>query len=301
MDQLLQRLLDSEILTEDTKKELQAALKAKITEAQAEAREAVEKEVRASLAEQWVSERDNIIRSIDAKVDDYLAAEVAELKEDIERFRDLEAEAATKLTEAKEEMAVQLKGDLSELTKKVSSFLEIRLNAEMSELREDIEEMKKLQFGKKLYEAFSSEFNKNFNDTDGTMTALRDTEARLNEALKSLADRDRKLNESERSTKLREVLAPLSGRHREVMQAILKNIPTAQLQEGYNTFIGRVLKESTEPVVKTGSEKEVKVLAEQKTDAPAVVIKTGDTPAAPSTAKKALTESQIRLRTLGGV
>jgi hypothetical protein len=54
------------------------------------------------------------------------------------------------------------------------------------------------------------------------------------------------------------VLSPLVGRQREVMEAILRTVPTEQLEEGYKTFIGRVIRESED------SEKEGKVLAEGK-------------------------------------
>ena len=61
-----------------------------------------------------------------------------------------------------------------------------------------------------------------------------------------------------RDKKLKEVLAPLTGRSRDVMEAILKNVDTEQLDEAYKTFIGRVIRESEA----TGSENEDKVLAE---------------------------------------
>jgi hypothetical protein len=51
----------------------------------------------------------------------------------------------------------------------------------------------------------------------------------------------------------------LSGRQHEVMEAILRTVPTEQLEEGYKTFIGRVIRESEDI-----SEKEEAVLAENE-------------------------------------
>lgn len=55
------------------------------------------------------------------------------------------------------------------------------------------------------------------------------------------------------------------------METILKSVPTDKLEEGYNMFLGRVLKESKQPA------QEDKVLAESVKTAE-TVVKTGDTP-----------------------
>lgn len=262
MEELLQKLLESEVLTEDTQKELQEAFDAKINEAVEAAKAEAAADVRAELTEQWVNERDALIEAVDAKVGDFLDSELEELKSDIERFRDLEAEAAEKLVEAKALMAEELKGDLAELVEKLDSFLEIRLRAELEELQEDIERVKKDEFGRKIFEAVQAEFQANFADDESLEGTLRETEARLADTAEALEESERKLASMERAQKLDEVLAPLNGRQKEVMEAILKNVDTEQLEEGYKTFIGRVLKETEEDK----SEKEDTVLAESASE-----------------------------------
>jgi hypothetical protein len=262
MEELLQKLLESEVLTEDTQKELQEAFDVKINEAVEAAKAEAAADVRAELTEQWVNERDALIEAVDAKVGDFLDSELEELKGDIERFRDLEAEAAEKLVEAKALMAEELKGDLAELVEKLDSFLEIRLRAELEELTEDIERVKKDEFGRKIFEAVQAEFQANFADDESLEGTLRETEKRYQDTAEALEETERKLASMERKEKLDEVLAPLSGRQKEVMEAILKNVDTEQLEEGYKTFIGRVLKETEED----GSEKEDTVLAEDASE-----------------------------------
>ena len=100
MDELLQKLLESEVLTAETQKELKEAIEQKVTEAVEAAKAEAAADVRAELTEQWVNERDALIEAVDAKVGDFLDSELDELKSDIERFRDLEAESAEKLVEA---------------------------------------------------------------------------------------------------------------------------------------------------------------------------------------------------------
>ena len=181
-----------------------------------------------------------------------------ELKEDIERFRDLEAEYAEKLVEAKGAMSDELKDDLMELVEKVDAFLEIRLGAEIEELREDLENVRQNDFGRRIFEAVVEEFTANFADEESAENSLRETTERLHDAEEALAESEAKRLEIERTIAMEEVLSPLEGRQREVMEAILRNVDTEHLEEGYKTFIGRVIRETDD------SEKEGSVLAESK-------------------------------------
>jgi len=276
MNELLKKLLDQEILTEETKAELESAITSKINEAIEFAKAETTARVTTELNERFLSERDILIEALDAKVSEVLKEELDELKEDIERFRDLEAEYAQKIVEAKNEMADQLKSELDELVEKIDAFLEIRLTSELEELREDIEAQKKKKFGQKMFEAFVEEYKKHFAEDVSIEGKLNETETRLQDALEQLEAAERKIAKFERSKKMEQVLAPLSGRQKEIMEAILEKVDTPLLEDAYKTFIGRVLKE-TEHTTKT-SEKETPVLAEDKkvVNETKLVVKTGD-------------------------
>lgn len=277
MNELLQKLLEAEVLSEDTKTELEEAFKTQLDEAIAAAKEEAAADVRTELTEQWVQEKDTLIEAIDTKVGEFLESEVDELKEDIERFRDLEAEYAEKLVEAKAAMADELKGDLADLVEKIDSFLEIRLAAEIEELREDIDQVRQNEFGRRIFEAFAEEFTFNYADEESAEATLREAEERLADTEAALEEAERKLANMERKDKMFKVLSPLSGRSREVMEAILKNVDTNNLEEAYNVFIGRVLRETSHDAA--DSEKEGKVLAEgEKKEKPVTegVAVTGD-------------------------
>lgn len=284
MNELLQKLLETEVLTVETKKQLEEAVKAHLEEATKKAKEDAEATVRAELTETWVTERDQLIEAIDTKVGEFLTAELKDLKEDIERFRDLEAEYAEKLVEAKAQMSDELKNDLSELVEKLDTFLELRLTAEMEELREDINEVRKLELGRKIFEAFKDEFMTNYADPDSAEAKAKDLEEELSTKVKELDVAKKAHKELFRKVKMAKVLEPLKegSKHREVMEAILKNVDTENLEEAYKTFIGRVLKEENKEEKKETSEKETPVLAEGKSDnkeekkEEKSVIKTGD-------------------------
>lgn len=259
MDELLQKLLEAEVLSEETKKELEEAFKGKLDEAMTEAKEKAAADVRAELTEQFIVERDRLVDAVDTKVAEFLESEITELKDDIESFRDLEAEYAEKIVESKAAMSVELKKDLTELVEKLDTFLEIRLSSELDELREDVSQIRKVEFGRRIFEAFSHEFVNNYADEDSAEASLRETQAANTELAEALEESQRARATLERQVKLDNVLTPLAGRQREVMEAILKNVDTDKLDEAYKTFIGRVIRESTDVA---GSEKEDKVLAE---------------------------------------
>lgn len=274
MEELLKKLLDANILSEETKSELEVAIKAQLEEAVQVAREAAEMDMRAELKEAWVAERDALIEAVDSKISSSLVDEIAELKEDIERFRDLEVEYNQKLIEARAAMKNELKKDLSALIEKLDTFLEMRLKEEIEELKEDISVVKQNDFGRRIYETFADEYIRNYADEKGTGATLKETEKRLEETSEALEESERRVAALERKIKMESVLSPLSGKHREIMEAILKNVKTENLDEGYKTFIGRVVREADEQ----NSEKEEKVLAENTIARKEVkgVVKTGD-------------------------
>jgi hypothetical protein len=258
MNELLEKLLEAEVLTDATKAELEEAFKTQMDEAIVSATDTATADVRAGLTGEWIKERDALVEAIDNKVGDFLKEEIGELKEDIDRFRDLEAEFAEKLVEAKGEMGVELKSDLTELVEKIDAFLEIRLTSEIDELREDIDEVRKNEFGRKIFEAYEDEFLNNYQDEDNAEATLSEVKTRLGDTESALVESETRCAKLERSVKLDEVLSPLSGRQKDVMEAILKTVDTTDLENGYKTFIGRVVREAEE----VDSEKENKVLAE---------------------------------------
>jgi hypothetical protein len=306
MDELLQRLLEAEVLSEETKNELESAFSTQLNEAIDAAKKEAAADMRTELTEQWIKERDTLVEAVDSKIGDYLDSEMVELKEDVERFRDLEAEYAEKIVIHKSEMASELKEDLKELVEKVDAFLEIRLNSEMRELKEDIEEVRKNDFGRKIFEAFYDEFNNSHSNDKSIKKSLQESKRRLADTEKVLLEYEEKLAKIEHKTKLEEVLSPLSGHAREVMEAILRNVDTENLEEGYKTFIGRVLRE-TEDDLNNGknnkiSEKEDKVLAGGKKIVKEGVFVSGNTEKTHNTNSSKLAESyKIQLQKLGGI
>lgn len=264
MDELLQKLLENDLLTEDTKVELEEAIQSQVNEAVesavAKAKEETETKVRAELAEQFVVDKEALVEAIDTKMDVFLEKELSELKDDIENFRDLEAEFAQKTVEQKKALAETAKKDFAKLVDILDEYLNERVEAEFEELKEDIEEVKKLRKGQKIFEAFKDEFEAEFFNADEMNEKAAKAEADLERLQAELNEAREQLAEAERKQVVNETLSALEGKPREVMAAILEKVPTEKVPAVYEQFIGRVL--NKEGMVKDDAEKEEKVLAE---------------------------------------
>lgn len=277
MDELLQKLVESELLTEDTKGQLEEALSKKMEEKTQQIREEVETEVKTELAEKYAKDKEELVEAMDTALEKALTEEVEELKEDIERFRDLEAEYAEKLVEARQQMSENVKNDMSKLLEGLDAYVDQRLHAELDELRESIEDVRKENHGRKILETVGEEYRRIFTEEDDFEQKALEKEEALNKVNEQLKEAKDKLRSVEREQKMEDVLESLSGQKREVMAAILQGVPTEQLDEAYRRYIGRVLTEATN---EDSSEKDKSVLAEGKdeetTDSDDLRVATGD-------------------------
>jgi hypothetical protein len=240
MNALFEKVLSSEVLDDETKAQIKEGLEQFLSET----REQISEELKAEYAAKFVEDKQKLVEALDTKLEVALSEEINELKNDISSYKDLEVEYAEKSVEAKKELATKVASDMAELVETLDSFLELRIASEVEELKEDLMEAKKLQFGKDLYEGFVKEFEKNFFRHEGIGDKLNEAQAKLTEVTKQLNETKKELNSSKRSQEMNRVLESLQGKPREIMEAILQSVPTEQLAEAYNKFIPRVLHES---------------------------------------------------------
>ena len=288
MDEILKKLLESEMLSEDVKTEIAAQWTESVSALRESYREEALLSVRQELSEQWIQERDTLIESLEVFASEKLEAEMTDLKEDIERFRDLEAEYAQKLVEEKQNLAVQLQEDLESLIDKIDDFFEERIAEELSELKEDISLARENEFGRKVFESFVKEFNASFVDEKSIQRKLAVTTDKLSDTQKTIANLEESVATLQREKKMDEVLSQLAGQKREQMAFILSTVATEKLSEAYSMFIGRVLREDAAPKAETLTESKQtttlvtgdapastgSVITEQKTTQSAALLKT---------------------------
>jgi hypothetical protein len=259
MDELLQQLVENELLNEETKSQLEEALTRKKEEMSQQIREQVEEEVRTELAEKYAKDKEELIEAADTAITKALESELEELREDVERFRDLDVEYAQKITEHKEQMAERVKEDMAKLLEGLDAYVDQRLGAELEEFSESIDEVRKENYGRRILETLGEEYRKMFTDEDNLEEELANRERQISEANEQLRSVQEQLRSYEREQKMEEVLESLTGHKREVMAAILEGVPTDKLDEGYRRYIGRVLNEES---ADGNSEKDNSVLAE---------------------------------------
>ena len=253
MDEILKKLLQSELLSEESKAELSEQWTESVANFKTQVREEVASEVRLELAEQWVNERDELVEKVDGFVAEALSKEIEELKGDIERFRDLETEYAERLVEEKQQLAEEVAKELDQLVDKIDAFFEIRLTAEMDELKEDLEVVKQNNFGRKIYEAFADQFAQ-VSDEESVQSKLVVAEAKLADVEQQLDKLEEEKTRMVREAKMEQILSPLTGKKREQMAMVLRPVETSKLEESYKFFIGRILKEGDAPAAATLTE-----------------------------------------------
>lgn len=315
MKELLEKVL-ADVLNEDARNELATTIQNSINEAVDAEVEKQKNDLVVEYATQFAADREALIEAIDTKVTEMLNEQLDELKDDIAKFRDLEVEMAANLVEEKAKLAEAVEQDMAQLVERLDTFLELRLSEEVDELKESIEEVKQINLGRQIFEAFKTEVAKHVNQDSGVdaLTAeLAEAKAELAKRDEALVEANKSIATAERKEVLEGVLSSLQGRPREIMEAILKTVPTEKLKESYDNFVGRVLNES----VTKSSEKEsvtpnteTPVLAEGETVDTAEVVEeqktvvvTGDTEEVinESAKPKPLSENALRLQRLAGI
>lgn len=279
--EVLKQLFESELLTQETKQSIAEAFNVVLEEAKATARVEVEAELTAKYAEEYARDRDALIETLDTvvsnKVQEHIDLNVGEL----EKFRDLEVEAASALLEAQNALVDQSKRDLRALVEKIDQFLDVAVQAEFDEMKEDLVESQRLALGAKIFEGFRSEFERLYVQETGVAGQVTKLSRKLKTTERTAAELKESLQRTTRELELSKLLSTLEGKPRQVMETILTSVSTEKLSETYDRFIGRVISENTTSVVKRGnsSEKEMRVLAESKVDPMSdVKFRSGDEP-----------------------
>lgn len=265
MDEILQKLLESDLLNEETRAKISSAWKEALNSAKATAiaeataslseeraalateraalQEQVQVEVRSELAEQWSKERSSIVDRADKFLNEAVEAEFAELREEFSRFRDLEAEHAALIVEEKQKLAKQFKDEVESLAESLDKFLDIVLRSEFKELAEDLQIAKNNRLGQRIFETFRHEISNASPVARRERKAVKSLQSKLSEAnnrIRSLSSRNAK---ALREAKMEKILAPLTGNKRAQMEFILSKTPTNRLNEAYNNFINKVVRE----------------------------------------------------------
>ena len=188
-----------------------------------------------------------------------LAKEIKEFHEDKKGV----VETKVKLVaEAKKQMAKMKEAFITRSAKVVESAVNKKLAEELKSLKEDITAARTVNFGKKIFEAFASEYQASYlnekSETSKMMKVVDETTLKLKDAEKALEEKqaviESKVAESkrqadlmERKEKMAEMLKPLGKEKSEVMAQLLESVQTTKLQTSFDKYLPHVMADKVVP------------------------------------------------------
>ena len=145
---------------------------------------------------------------------------------------------------------------VTESAQKMNQAVSRHLKAELSQLQEDIRVARENNFGRRIFEAYASEFGATHLNEKAEVRKLHDTiaqkDAKLAEAIK-LIKNAKVLNESkereirmikesnERESTMEMLLAPLNREKQDVMRNLLESVQTSRLKNAFEKYLPAVL------------------------------------------------------------
>jgi hypothetical protein len=182
-----------------------------------------------------------------------LAQEIAEFHTDKQEI----AETKVRLVREGRQAFTQVKQQfIQRAAKLVESTVERTLNKEIGQLKEDIETARRNDFGRKLFEAFSSEYQTSYlsekSETSKLLKVIDQKELALAQA-KNDAAQARQLAESkekqvkalvesqERQVVMSELIAPLNGNQKQIMTELLESVQTTKLKTSFEKYLPAVI------------------------------------------------------------
>ena len=211
-----------------------------------------------------------------SKLDNFVAEQLAEeLKEFHEDKKALVEQKVKMVREGKRQLAEAKKDFISKAAGKIESTINRVISEEVKSFRNDITAARENDFGRRIFEAFASEFavthlseNKEFAklkaelETKDQVIAESQKAIAEKEALVESKNREVKvITESiTRKEKLAELFKPLNKEKADVMSSLLEGVQTERLQAAYEKYLPAVLNNSS---VKKA---EKPVLAESRTE-----------------------------------
>jgi len=182
-----------------------------------------------------------------------LSNEIAEFYED---KKDLAETKVRLVREAKSHFAKVKSDFIKRSATLVSEAVEKGLSKEITQLKEDIDAARENDFGRKLFEAFASEYSNSYlnekTETAKLMKVLAAKDKQLSEA-KTITEKAVKLVESkekeitkitenaQRKDIMNELVAPLSKDQREIMTDLLESVQTAKLRTQFDKYLPSVI------------------------------------------------------------
>lgn len=211
-----------------------------------------------------------------------------ELTEFHEDKQDLIATKVKLVSEAKDKFSDLKKNFITRSGQAISEAVDHTLRAEITQLKEDIAEAQKNNFGRKLFEAFASEFSATHLNENAEMRELKNSLDEMKQSLeeaKKVADEKSAIAESKdaeiaainesiaRNTTINELLSPLSKDKARVMSDLLESVDTNKLKTSFDKYLPAVMNGSKSTML---NESKQSITSEVTGNRTAKVLETND-------------------------
>ena len=327
MFEAIKPLLDSGILNEETRNDIETALRTKIDEA----RESMRAEIREEMASRYEHDKAVMVEALDRMVNDTLQQHISALAEErtaiqqdrvahvnhlkskakvfetfmtdtlVKEMKEFRAERANYknaigkleafiaenlrneisefaedkadlarakvavVTEGKAKLAKVRENFVKQSAQLVEAAVKSTLRNELTQLKSDIQEAKENNFGRKIFEAFATEFSATHLNERAEVKKLINAMATMEQnlleareqALAAKASAEiketelRAINESiARKAKLDELMKPLSKEKAEVMKSLLESVSTDRLDVAFKKYLKPVMEGGAMPAKK---------------------------------------------------
>jgi hypothetical protein len=192
-------------------------------------------------------------KSLEQFVVEALAQEIAEFHTDKKDIAETKVKLVREGRQALSEMKEKF---IKRAARLVESTVEQTLTKEISQLQEDIESARKHDFGRKLFEAFASEYQNSYlsekSETAKLLKVIDMKELEVAQAKNAVAEARiiseskeaeiKSLKESqERQAIITELTAPLANSQKAIMKELLESVQTTKLRGNFEKYLPAVI------------------------------------------------------------
>lgn len=212
------------------------------------------------------------LSKLDKFVKSALTEEIREFSSDKQKL----VEARVKvISEAKKTLKKTQDKFIKESSRLVQKTVEGGLRSEITQLKEDIQNARENMFGRKLFEAFASEFAVTHLNENREIKKLRQVidakERQLTESKQEIAKKNMLIESTQKQARIiqesakrkeimHDLLKPLNKEKAQVMGQLLESVQTEKLKSAYEKYLPAVLNNS-------GQKTTQRVLTESRTEA----------------------------------
>ena len=217
-----------------------------------------------------------------AKLEEFVVTKLAEEIKEFDQDKKDVVETKVKLVaEAKKKYAEMKANFVKKSAKVVETTVESVLKKELAQLKEDITTSRQNNFGRRMFEAFASEYTSSYLNEKGEVNklikAMTAKEEELESANKLLQEKDKVIeakdtevevakDQLERSKVMDQIMSPLSGEKREVMADLLQTVKTEKLKESFSKYLPAVMDNDVKARAKVLNENRTAVTGDKGTE-----------------------------------